>query len=83
MRTMTEQEAREQFGAALEASQSGPVLVRRGGEDVGVLISTKDFEEFRKLRVKRFLDLCDQMAEEAARRGMTDEILDDLLRDAS
>lgn len=83
MRTMTEQEAREQFGAALEASRSGPVLIRRGGEDVGVLISTRDYEDLRKLKIKRLLDLSDQISEEAARRGMTDEILEDLLRDVS
>ena len=83
MRTMTEQEAREQFGAALEASRSGPVLIRKDQEDVAVLVSLRDFQRLRTIRADRFNALCDEVAARAAERGLTDEILEDLLRDVS
>jgi len=83
MRTMTDREAGQDFSAALEAARSEPVLIRKDHEGVAVLVSLKEFERLRAARAARFNMLCDDIAEQAERRGLTDDIFDDLMRDVS
>jgi len=57
------------------------VLIRRHDRDVAVIISAEEYERIRRINVEEFQKFCDRVGEEAVRRGMTEEILADILKD--
>lgn len=83
MHTYTESEAQNRFGELLDQLQQGPVRVLRQGQEAGFLISAEDYEIVRKARVERLLQTLQQSAERAEANGMTEEILQELLKDES
>lgn len=81
MRTISATEAKQAFGAALDAAQREPVVIRKQNRDVAVLLSAEEYEKLRGLRIAAFDALCDEIAAKAADRGLTDEVFDALMRD--
>lgn len=81
MRTISATEAKQAFGAALDAAQREPVVIRKQNRDVAVLLSAEEYEKLRGLRIAAFDALCDEIAAKAADRGLTDEAFDALMRD--
>ena len=81
MKTVPATEAKNRFGAMLDAAQREPVVIRRQERDVAVLLSMADYERLRSANIRALLDLRDEVAAEAARAGLTEKRLAKLLGD--
>jgi prevent-host-death family protein len=49
MRTVSAKEAKDGFGALLDAAQRGPVTITKKGRAVAVVLSREDFERLEAL----------------------------------
>ena len=49
MRTMSAKEAKDSFGALIDAAQREPVTITRQGREVAVVLSKEDFAHFAAL----------------------------------
>jgi prevent-host-death family protein len=81
MSTVSATHAKQNFAAILDQSQREPVRIQRHERDVAVLISAEEFENIRKLRAQELIRLSEGMGRYAESRGMTDELLQQLLAD--
>jgi prevent-host-death family protein len=81
MKTVSATDAKQRFAALLDAAQREPVLVRRQNRDVVVVMSPEEYDRIRGANIAELNRLCELVSERAAARGLTDEILDDLLKD--
>jgi prevent-host-death family protein len=72
--------AKQNFAAMLDQAQREPVRIQRHDRDVAVLISAEDFEALRRLRVEELIALTEESSRYAESKGMTDELLAELLR---
>jgi len=81
MRSISATEAKQKLAALLDAAQREPVVIRRHDRDVAVVVSAGEYERLRTLKAAEFQRFCDQVAEKAAARGMTPDILERLLSD--
>lgn len=79
MTTISATEAKQNFAALLDRSQSGPVVIQRHERDIAVLISAEEYEKIRQLRVAELLRVSDKMAMYAESQGMTDEVFAELM----
>jgi prevent-host-death family protein len=80
MKTVSATEAKQRLAALLDAAQREPVLIRRQNRDVAVIMSAEEYERIRKINVDEFQKFCDRVGSEAVKRGMTEEILADILK---
>lgn len=80
MRYLSATEAKQNFAAALDAVQRGPVVIRRQSRDQAVLISPQEYARLRGLAVADFQSFCDRVGERAAENGLTERKLAALLR---
>ncbi len=74
-------EAKNRLGAILDDAQREPVVIRRQGRDIAVVMSTADYERLRSGNIQAFLELRNQVASEAATNGLTQRRLNELLAD--
>ena len=81
MKTVSATEAKQRFAAIIDAAQREPVVVRRQNRDVAVIMSSEEYERIRGANIEELDRLCQRVSKQAAERGMTDEILADLLKD--
>lgn len=81
MREMSATAAKQRFAEVLDTVQREPVIIRRHEREVAVVISMEDYERLRRARIDDFNAFCDRVGKEAEARGMTEEILAELLRD--
>jgi len=79
MKTVAATEAQKRLGAILDDAQREPVVIRRQDRDIAVVLSMAEYERLRTGNVRAFLDLRNEIATEAAARGLTDERLADIL----
>jgi prevent-host-death family protein len=80
MRTVSATEAKQRLAALLDAAQREPVLIRRQNRDVAVIMSAEEYERIRGIYNDEFERFCDKVSAEAAKRGMNEEILADILK---
>ncbi len=81
MTTVSATYAKQNFAAMIDAAQREPVRIRRHERDLAVLVSAEEYEEIRKLRAQELIRLGDEMTRYAESKGMTDELLEQLLAD--
>ena len=79
MKTVAATEARNRLGAILDDAQREPVVIRREDRDVAVVLSMAEYERLRTGNVRAFLNLRNEIAAQAAAKGLTDERLAELL----
>ena len=83
MRSVLSVEAEKDFDGLLHVGKREPVFIREENRDVAVMISPEEYERLRRIKVDRFNAICDQIATEAKARGMTEELLAEILADGS
>jgi prevent-host-death family protein len=81
MKTVSATDAKQRFATLLDAAQREPVLIRRQNRDVAVIISAEEYDRIRGVNDDEFERFCDRVGAEATARGLTDEILADILKD--
>ena len=81
MRSVSATEAKQRLAALLDAAQREPVVIRRQNRDVAVIMSAEEYERIRGANIDELDRLCERVSKQAAARGLTDEILADLLKD--
>ncbi len=81
MRSVSATEAKQRLAALLDAAQREPVVIRRQKRDVAVLLSAQEYERLRGLNAAEFQRFCDRVAGEAGARGLTEEVLAEILSD--
>jgi prevent-host-death family protein len=79
MKTVAATEAKNRLGAILDEAQHEPIVIRRQGRDIAVVLSMADYERLRTGNIQAFLDLRNEVATRAAANGLTDERLAELL----
>lgn len=80
-RTVTASEAKQSFAAVLDAAAVEPIVIQRHEREVAVVMSMAEYQRLRGLAVAEFARVADEMAAKAKGRGMTPEILAELLAD--
>jgi len=81
MPTMSATHAKQNFAALLDAAQREPVRIQRHERDVAVLVSAEEWEKVHKMRVEQLIRFTEESGRYAASKGMTDELLEQLLAD--
>lgn len=81
MKTVSATEAKQRFAALLDAAQREPVVVRRQNRDVAVILSAEEYDRIRGAHIDEFDRFCDRVSAQAKARGLTEEILADILKD--
>jgi antitoxin Phd len=79
MRMISSIDAKNRFGQLLDAAQRAPVTVTKKGRPAAVVMSIEDYERMRGAAWKRLSETMATARTEAAERGLTDEVLDELL----
>ena len=78
---MSATHAKQNFAALIDAAQREPVRIQRHERDVAVLVSAEEWEKVHKMRVEQLIRFTEESGRYAASKGMTDELLEQLLAD--
>jgi prevent-host-death family protein len=81
MKTVSATDAKQRLAALLDAAQREPIMIRRQNRDVAVIMSAEEYDRIRGANTAELKHLCERVSAQAAARGLTDEILADLLKD--
>ncbi|MGY6555179.1 MAG: type II toxin-antitoxin system Phd/YefM family antitoxin [Wenzhouxiangella sp.] len=79
MKHVSATEAKQRFAAIIDAAQQEPVAIRRQNREVAVILSAREYDRLRGLNVQEFESFCDNIAERARERGLSNAALQDLL----
>ena len=81
MKSIEEAEAQASLDEVFDEAQRRPIVIRRQGEDIAILLSMAEYERLRVGIIREFLDLRNDVAREASAAGVTADRLSELLHD--
>lgn len=83
MRTTDAVETDASFGPLLEAARRAPVTVTENGRPSAAVVSIAHYQRLRRAAWDRLFEAMAVAQRQAAERGLTDELLEELLADES
>lgn len=81
MQYVSSTDARNNFSEMMDRAKREPLIVRKKGRDAVVMMSPEDYHKIRQHNVQEFHRICAEISQSAKRKGLTPEILDDILHD--
>ena len=81
MRTISEREAKQRFAALLDAARREPIIIRKQNRDIAVIMSPEEYQRISGLNNAELERFCDRVGAQALARGLTEEILADIVKD--
>jgi prevent-host-death family protein len=83
MQYISATEARATFSDVIAAAQKQPVVIQKQDKDVAVIISPQDYQKLQKVQLQELDDLCRRVTAQAEAAGLTNEKLEQLLKDVN
>jgi prevent-host-death family protein len=81
MKIVSATDAKQRLGSVLDSAQREPVMIRRQNRDVAVIISVEQYELIRRNKIKELHRLINRIGTQAKARGMTQQVLTNILKD--
>lgn len=79
MQVVSATDAKQRLAALLDAAQREPILIRRQNRDIAVVLSPQEYDRLRGLNLAELDRLCERVSAAAQARGLTEEILAEIL----
>ena len=79
MKSVDYAQAQAHLDEILNEAQRQPLVIRRQGRDIAILLSMAHYERLRVGAVREFLDLRNDIAREASAASLTEDRLSELL----
>ena len=83
MRQISASEVRKDFARIMDTAQKEAIVVRKHDRDYVAIISMEDYEELIRLKNQRLKKLAKEIGQEAQEKGLTAEILQDILNNGA
>jgi prevent-host-death family protein len=83
MQYFSSTDARNNFSEMMDKAKREPLVIQKKGRDAVVMMSIDDFERIRRRNADNFFKIADEIATSAKNNGLTQEILDDILKDVN
>ncbi|MDA0781169.1 MAG: type II toxin-antitoxin system Phd/YefM family antitoxin [Rickettsiales bacterium] len=74
-------EAKQSFGALIDSAQHAPVIIEKQKREIAAIISMADYERLTRLNLEEFQEFRKKTAQKAKERGLTESLLNDMLKD--
>ena len=68
-----------QFDKIMAMIKQEPVTIQRQGQDAVIMVSPEEYRRITRNNVEDLLSFCDEVGTNAQAKGMTEEVLDDIL----
>lgn len=79
MRQVSASEVRKDFARIMDTAQKEAIVVRKHDRDYVAIVSMEDYEELIRLKNQRLKKLAKEIGQEAKEKGLTPEMLQDIL----